>query len=170
MVFNPVTAISEQIQKLITEHGSAAVLRDHLALIKDQVFILEKKNAELLSDNATLTSKVEVLETKKQELIEENYELKQIIDKHNQPHDNLLDNQQITILVVLSRKQDSVQTKAIASLIGINNQLAKFHLEELKKKKLVKHSRGLQGANRGNDVWSLAQEGRRYLVTHNLIS
>jgi protein-arginine kinase activator protein McsA len=54
MSLNPITALSEQLQKLINEHGSAAILRDHLALFKDQVLLLEKENTRLITENVDL--------------------------------------------------------------------------------------------------------------------
>lgn len=53
MSLNPITALSEQLQKLINEHGSAAILRDHLALFKDQVLLLEKENLRLSNETGT---------------------------------------------------------------------------------------------------------------------
>lgn len=47
MTLNPIAAVSEQLQKLITEHGSAAILRERLALFVDKVSHLEKENADL---------------------------------------------------------------------------------------------------------------------------
>lgn len=171
MGFNPLTALSEQLQKLITEHGSAAILRDHLSLFKDQVASLEKKAAALEQKVALLEAENAELKTKSYDLAKDNQELRDKIQRFEQPtHDDLLDSHQTAILVILSQKQGSLQTKPIASAIGIDSQLTKFHLDELKRKKLIKHSVGLQGANRGNDVWSLAHEGRRYLMTHKLIS
>jgi hypothetical protein len=39
--------IADAISKLITEHGSAEILRTHLALIRDQAAAIEKENANL---------------------------------------------------------------------------------------------------------------------------
>lgn len=40
-------SLVDAISKLITEHGSAEILRTHLALIRDQASIIEKENADL---------------------------------------------------------------------------------------------------------------------------
>jgi hypothetical protein len=99
MNLNPITAISEQLQKLITEHGSATILRDHLALFKDQVALLEKKEASLESENAILRA--------------ENDELKKKIQKYEKhTHDNLLDENKIKILTFLSNQQDRLTAEA----------------------------------------------------------
>ena len=43
-----------EIEKLITEHGSAVILRERLALLKDQFDALEKEAKQLREDNKTL--------------------------------------------------------------------------------------------------------------------
>jgi len=40
-------SLVDAISKLITEHGSAEILRTHLALIRDQASVIEKENADL---------------------------------------------------------------------------------------------------------------------------
>ena len=44
------------IEKLITEHGSAAILRERIALIAQQYSALEKENATLKQQVASLES------------------------------------------------------------------------------------------------------------------
>src|ERR1051326_445586 len=39
--------LTDAISKLTTEHGSAEILRTHLALIRDQAAVLEKENTSL---------------------------------------------------------------------------------------------------------------------------
>ena len=48
----------EHLDKLITEHGSAAVLDKHLAFVKEQAQALERRVAELETENATLRKRV----------------------------------------------------------------------------------------------------------------
>ncbi len=40
-------SLVDAISKLITEHGSADILRTHLALIRGQASVIEKENADL---------------------------------------------------------------------------------------------------------------------------
>lgn len=44
------------IEKLITEHGSAAILRERIALAREQYAALEKKTSELQAENERLES------------------------------------------------------------------------------------------------------------------
>jgi hypothetical protein len=39
--------LADAIGKLITEHGSAEILRAHLALIRDQAAVIDRENASL---------------------------------------------------------------------------------------------------------------------------
>jgi hypothetical protein len=50
MSLNPITALSKQLEKLINEHGSAAILRERLALFVDKISQLEKENADLKTE------------------------------------------------------------------------------------------------------------------------
>lgn len=42
------------IEKWINEHGSAAILRDHVALLKEQIAASDRKQSVLETENATL--------------------------------------------------------------------------------------------------------------------
>ena len=52
------------IEKLITEHGSAVILKERLALASDQYAALEKKSNDLQTENERL--KLDLEECKKQ--------------------------------------------------------------------------------------------------------
>jgi hypothetical protein len=53
--------LADYIGKLITEHGSAEILRTHLALIRDQASALERENATLKARVADAEKKTEAL-------------------------------------------------------------------------------------------------------------
>jgi len=44
----------DSIERLITEHGSAAILRERISLANDQYALLEKKVSDLQSENECL--------------------------------------------------------------------------------------------------------------------
>lgn len=52
----------EQFEKLINEHGSAVILREHLALVKAEQAALERKCADLTAENNRLRTRVTDLE------------------------------------------------------------------------------------------------------------
>ena len=159
MSLNPITALSEQLQKLINEHGSAAILRDHLALFKDQVVLLEKKSSLLDSENEELKAKVKQL-------------TKDIEDQRNKikeyeqaSHGDLLEEIKVNILLFMS-KYEETYAQNIASTLKIGLQTAQFHLEELQDAGFVDASYFMGGET----SWYLAQGGRKYLVRNNLIT
>ncbi len=173
MSMNPITALSEQLQKLINEHGSAAILRDHLALFKDQVVALEKELVVLTKKNAVLESENSTLKAKTDNLQKGNEELRSKIQKYDQrSHGDLLEKIKVDILVFISNREGAY-AENIASDLSVGSQVIQFHLEELDKSSYVSNS-GVSLMIGGDDSspvsWYLEQEGRRYLVNNKLIS
>ena len=52
----------------VEEHGSARTLRDHIALLREQNAVLERRISQLEAENAILTQKLAVAEGEKREL------------------------------------------------------------------------------------------------------
>ena len=71
---HPLTTLFAPIERLINEHGSAAILRDQVSLFRDQLAILKEQFSVLVEKNRNL-------ETENQHLKKENAELKAIIDE-----------------------------------------------------------------------------------------
>lgn len=90
MGLNPITALSEQLQKLINEHGSAAILRDHLALFKDQVALLEKKATALESEHIVLKGENQKLKLDLEISQKDNEELRSKIQEDEKSFQNNL--------------------------------------------------------------------------------
>ncbi|MDD2310444.1 MAG: hypothetical protein PHH91_12755 [Desulfuromonadaceae bacterium] len=167
MSLNPIVALSEQFQKLINEHGSAAILRDHLALFKDQVLMLEKENLRLINESGVYKIGEEKLKSDREHLQKENEKLRSKIQESEQSaeHGNLLDKEKIKILTILA-KQDWTVAEHISRSTGINIQVVQFHLDELLNNKMVSASYSYVD----DSEWSLDHEGRRYLIKNGLIS
>lgn len=55
---NPLKALLDSFDRLIYERGSAAILKERLALAVDQYSALEKENAELRTKNQILETGV----------------------------------------------------------------------------------------------------------------
>lgn len=64
---NPLKALLDSFDHLINERGSAAILRERLALAADQYSTLEKENAALKEENAKLRTDNEELRGKIQQ-------------------------------------------------------------------------------------------------------
>lgn len=170
MSFNPITALSEQLQKLINEHGSAAILRDHLALFKDQVLLLEKENLGLHNETSAYKINEEKFNSDIEHLKKENEKLRSKIQEYeqttNQPsHSDSIEEVKVKILLFMS-KYEEIYAGNVASALGIGIQTAQFHLEELQETNMVDASYSMGGET----SWYLAQSGRKYLVRNNLIT
>ncbi len=83
-----IVALSEQIQKLLNERASSAVLREHLALFKDRAVDLEKRTAMLTSENEILKTENADLKMKSEQLTKDNAELKKKIQDYEQLDEN----------------------------------------------------------------------------------
>ena len=51
----------DQFEKLINEHGSSTILREHLALLKAEQSVLERKNTDLQTEKKALQSEIDQL-------------------------------------------------------------------------------------------------------------
>jgi chromosome segregation ATPase len=77
----PLTALFKPLEKLITEHGSAVILREHLALFKTQLTISEKKIQILETDKQQLTAEITNLSAVVQNCQNENRKLLKTISQ-----------------------------------------------------------------------------------------
>lgn len=163
MTLNPITALSDQLQKLINERGSAAILRDHLALFKDKIILLEQKASLLEKEQAVLKTENEKLKSEAANLRIANNELAaKIKDYENPAHKALLDEPKVKILSFLGTKTSNLTIDEIVPSVNLSYQATLYHLDELTRLRML-HNTHMPRA------WSLAQEGRRYLIEHNLL-
>lgn len=161
--------LTDLFSKLIVEHGSAEVQAKHIALFKDQLAMAEKKTALLESENTILKTENEKLKSDFKESQKENEILRSKIQKYEQPteqttHDNPLEETKSRILYWLSKNK--MTSEQVATTLQIGNEVAKFHLSELKTAKMVSSQTRFDAPL----IWQLAQEGRRYLIVNNIIA
>jgi hypothetical protein len=157
MNLNPITVLSEQLQRLINEHGSAAILRDHLALFKDQVVIIEKKATLLELENSIFKTENSELKTKIVQLTNENDGLRGKIQNVEQPsvtemHDRVLD-------LLFQKPATNEHT---CKTLKINEQEAYFYLDDLYNENMVDPPTPYSS---GPEEWRLSQDGRRYIMS-----
>ena len=128
------------------------------AVIREQLASAEKKITSLESENANLQSQVH-------ELRQEIQRRDDVIQKEK-PHNNLLDEIKIKILMFLSNQGDRVTADQIAYALTFGSQIVIFHLKELKDNHMISDSHTMNAPTK----WLLAHEGRRYLIENKLIS
>lgn len=140
--------ILSDLERLITEHASASVLKERIALAEDKYAALERKVKELTEENSKLQS--------------ENAELAKRVpaEKATPAVDELGDK----VLAFLSQ-QPEVPISHIARALGISKELAEFHIEELENANLISGSYSAMA----RPTYSLAQEGRRHLIKNGML-
>lgn len=150
------------LEKLINEHGSAAILKERIDLANDKYAALERKLADT-------EQRLKQGETEKQGFELENYKLKEqvrtleakVADRQGQRLEEIREK----LLMALSSGQDATADQ-LARHVSASGQVVKFHLEELQKADLVSASYFYTGQSA---VYRLAQEGRRYLIANGLL-
>jgi len=161
MSLNPIVALSEQVQKLINEHGSATILRDHLALFKDQVIILEKKMTLLESENIILKTENSNLKTKSVELEKDITKLRSKIQKYEHLHNGLLDETAKNILNKLFETNREITINSLTKFLNSKESVVQYHIDNLLKNKLI--TKGPRMLN-GPTTYLITKEGRKYVV------
>ena len=155
-----------EIEKLITEHGSAAILRERIALANDKYATLERKVGNLESEAADLKRKVSELEAENKGLRVNKKELESELQqfKDSKLHGSRLEELKEKILVAISQ-EDGITTSEIARLVSISKTSTEVHLDELLQASLAKP---ILRANDQESPWVLNQAGKKYLVQHGL--
>jgi molecular chaperone GrpE (heat shock protein) len=116
----------DSIEKLINEHGSAAILKERIDLANDKYSALEDKNSIFQQKVEMLESENKTLQLNLEKAQIEIQNLKKITDK---PYNSRIEEIKEKILALLAT-QDNFESN-IAQSLGIGNQVAAFHLQEL---------------------------------------
>ncbi len=158
MSLSPIAAI----EKLINEHGSAAILRDRLLLASDQFNALERKNVEFTSRIGELEAEIQNLRARVTATETERDQVKESAQRHGSADRPELEQQ---ILVSLA-SQPGLTIPQIARHLQVGLERARFHVDELF------HAEFIYGAHfMGRESeWHLGQDGRRYLLQRNLLA
>ncbi len=149
-------------EKLINEHGSATILKERIALANDKYAALEQKlvASELRANN---------LESENQRLnvyLEKaKVEIQNLEKLTEQSHGSRLEEVKENLLKLLAEHPD-VEAEQIANALEANAQLITFHLTELENSRFVNGSYSVYDKT----TWSIAHDGRGYLVKHGLLA
>jgi len=144
------------IEKLINEHGSAAILRERIALANDKYSALESENVVLCSENEAL--KLDNAKLQEQRRTLEN-KLNTFVLK---THDKILSKEQINILLLL--KKEGVDENEVIKMLGRGTEATRFDLVELAEAGLIERTNL-------SLLWfcGLTQDGRRHLKENGLL-
>ena len=148
------------LEKLITEHGSAAILRERIQLANDKYADLERKlkvSQELAekseTENSQLRSKLDALSVKSAQA------------------STLLSSECEAVLAAVCHNPE-LDDAHIAPIAQVSLQIATYHLEQLKASKMVSYN-----VTAGSDwtgqaprtEWTIRAEGRKYLFDRGLL-
>lgn len=150
-------------EKLINEHGSAVILKERIALAEDKYAALERKLSECEAAKIKLHSENEALRLNLEKAKVEIQNLKKLTElAHGQRLNEVREN--ILLLLVA---HDGITDQQVARAVGVGEQVASFHLQELEASDFASRSLFV---GQSSTPWHIAQEGRRYLVTHGLLA
>jgi hypothetical protein len=166
MSLNPIVALTEKFEKLITEHGSATIQSKHIALLKDQFAFLEKENAKLNTKLEKFVSKHQILRTENANLKKENAKLLKIIHTFKRPSQDLSHiTEQDKILMFLAENNDEMfPVEAIMSACDLSEHKTLYHVDRLDAADKITAS-----YEDGVPYWYLDDAGRAYLVEKKLL-
>jgi predicted nuclease with TOPRIM domain len=156
-------SIFGEIEKLINEHGSANILRERLALAKEQYEDLEKKFLESQQKNKSFVDQIKLLEEENDKLKEENKKLKTKLEELTKTNGGKLSEPEENILCLLS-SCERLTPEVIASKLGLNLTKTEYYLERMRNKYVSAYD-----YTSGPSKYILNQEGREYLIENNLI-
>jgi DNA-binding MarR family transcriptional regulator len=148
--------ILDKLEKLIIEHGSAAVRADIIALLREEARVADKKIADLEAENATLNDANNKLET-------ENQRLKAELNRLS--HTTELDEPKIQIIKLLAQNRAG-HAADFEHLMQLQRTHVDYHLNELKKIGYVKESRPRLTRP---PVFALTPKGKEYVVLNSLV-
>lgn len=154
-------------EKLITEHGSAVILKERIALAEDKYAALEQKLSACETTKKELHAENEALRLDLEKATVEIHNLRKLSEK---VHGSRLEGVKEKILMLLSQHEETTEKKIFETL-SLSGQLSKFHLSDLKTAKLISITTVLSMMGGSPPTtYALTQEGRRYLVTHGLLA
>ena len=125
--------IFSEIEKLINEHGSAAILKERLSLAADEYAALQRKLADSATDNEKLVAKIQLLEKQNTDLQSQLDVAKsalQQLQKQSQTHDIAsLDEPKKRLLAALASGPKAVAH--IKSMLNLSSESLKYHLDTM---------------------------------------
>jgi hypothetical protein len=144
------------LEKLITEHGSAAILRERIAAFRDDIARLEQRNAQLETENGELRKQVSDLSQRVSQP-----------DKEPLTPLRALSAKEKLVLIHLTREDSGLTIDELAHAIGSIPAMARHNCEELEALGLVEQirfhgmHRRIEGADWG---YALTQDGRKWMA------
>lgn len=150
------------IERLITEHGSAGILRERLELAKEEYSALEKKVTQLQSDNDSLRVQLQQSQQQIEEL------KKSLPSASDKPSD--FDDTTHKILKTFFNRSDNISVDEAAGYVGIDRAIAKYHFDLLMEADFIMQTRmACEGwAASSPPMYGITAKGRKYVVKNKI--
>jgi len=139
------------LEKLVTEHGSATILKERIALANDKYMVLERKASEFETE-------IRRLKLENDELREK---LRNVQSRAAEHATGGLNEVSQKLLLLLAESGD-LEKEQVAHALGVGEELAAFHISELEARQFIQGTYSYMSST----TYRLDQEGRRYLVQH----
>ena len=150
-----------EIERLITEHGSAAILKERIELAKDQYAALERKVSVLQEQNTKLQGEKDRLELDNYKLKEKVGNLeKQIAGAHGE-----LAPEAVEIIKFLATNGGRHTVPQIARAIGVHPTRAEHFLNELTEGDYLYVAYNAMSPT----TFSIGDQGMAYAVKHSIV-
>jgi len=161
------------IEKLITEHGSSAILKERLGFLRDQISTLEKENSALKSENAIFKSEKNTIQSQLNKAMKEVERLSQLI--HGLKKDDTkthLDAVTEKVLKLFFDAGRELSINEVAAALSMNIGIAQYHFDLLLDAKLIIETTGadespLTGKSTPA-LFELTPSGRKYVIENKL--
>ena len=159
---NDIMNIFGEIERLITEHGSATILRQRLELAKEQYSALENKVTELRSENDNLRLQ---LQQSQQQIEELNKSLPSASEKRSD-----FDDTTHKILKTFFNRSDNICVDEAAEYVGIDRAIARYHFDLLMEADFIILTRmGSEGWDGSSPaMYGITAKGRKYVVKNKI--
>ena len=152
----------DNIEKLITEHGSAAILRERLLLAEQKYSAIERKLSDLQGENNLLRHQHE-------KTLSENAEHKKLMAKPSLKPAGF-DTTTEKILKIFFDESDDISSDQIASQLGLKIGIVEYHFDLLKRADMIRQTKIGYSGDFGSSPpgFGLLPAGREYIVKNNI--
>jgi hypothetical protein len=159
-------SIIGDIEKLITEHGSASILREKVGLLDLQRTTAVAERDSLALQLAQARSKIDRLEADTAQLQAERDEARHQIQHLKQSSDGRLPDESEKMLVLIANAPKGLTSAQVIHHLGLAQAKGEYFFDQVTKRKLVHASTARVGVGW---FYYATQAGREYLAHNGLL-
>ncbi len=143
------------IEKLITEHGSASILRDHINLLKEKFSLLEKENKELESKLEDATKEIDRFNKLTQKPQRAAYQEEEKLNEVTEQ-----------ILQQFFKTGEEMSPGYFASSLSLEISVIEYHFDILIKNGYIDHASSNRSfiTGQSSTTYLISSKGREYIM------